>query len=138
MAGLLARSEVEVDAPLDRVWAALTEPDQIQQYMGATVETDWQPGSPITWTGEWEGKSFRDEGEVVEVLPNERLVLRHRSGTAAEGSDSHTITYLLTDHDGHTDVALTQDNNRTQDEADHSAKNWSMMLQGLKKSVESG
>ena len=59
------------------------------------------------------------------------------SGTAAAGGASHTLTYRLTEHDGHTDLALTQDDNSTQEEADHSAKHWSMMLAGLKRVVES-
>ena len=136
MAGLLATADIEVDATRERVWAALTDADQIKQYMGATVETDWRPGSPISWTGEWEGKPFRDEGEVIEVVPNEKLVLTHTSGSS--GGDSHTIVYTLSDHDGHTDVTLTQDSNGSQKEADQATKNWSMMLAGMKKVVESG
>ena len=137
MTGLVSTAEVLIAAPVDRVWKALTEPAKVKQWMfGTDLETDWRPGSPISWTGEWEGKPFRDEGEVIEVVPNEKLVLTHTSGSS--GGDSHTIVYTLSDHDGHTDVTLTQDSNGSQKEADQATKNWSMMLAGMKKVVESG
>lgn len=48
---------IEIAAPAGEVWAALTLPGLIKRYMmGATLATDWQVGSPITWSGEWQGK----------------------------------------------------------------------------------
>ena len=45
------------------VWDALTDPEKIRQYyLGADVTTDWKVGSPITWRGEWEGKTYSDKG----------------------------------------------------------------------------
>jgi hypothetical protein len=35
--------------------------------MGADVETDGKPGSPITWKGEYQGKPYEDKGELVEA-----------------------------------------------------------------------
>ena len=38
-------------------------PEAIKQYMfGTNVVTDWREGSPITWKGEWQGKSYEDKG----------------------------------------------------------------------------
>ncbi|TWP36965.1 SRPBCC family protein [Leekyejoonella antrihumi] len=55
----------QVDAPPERVWNALTDPDQVAQYMmGSRAETDWKPGSPITWSGQWKGEPYQDKGEV--------------------------------------------------------------------------
>lgn len=49
MKGHIAEASVIVVAPPERVWAALTDPDQVRQYLMRTVlETDWRPGSPIT------------------------------------------------------------------------------------------
>ncbi|WP_432950570.1 ArsR/SmtB family transcription factor [Kribbella sp. CA-253562] len=33
----------------ERLWRALTEPEFTRQYWGLHHETDWQPGSPMTW-----------------------------------------------------------------------------------------
>ena len=64
MTGNLATAETEIEAPASRVWAALTDPDQIKEYMfGSQVETSWEVGSPITWNGEYEGRPYQDKGE---------------------------------------------------------------------------
>jgi hypothetical protein len=42
------------------------DPERIKEYyLGAEVQTDWQVGSPITFKGEWEGKSYEDKGEIL-------------------------------------------------------------------------
>jgi uncharacterized protein YndB with AHSA1/START domain len=33
MADYVATAETEIDAPRDKVWAALTDPEQIKEYM---------------------------------------------------------------------------------------------------------
>lgn len=63
--GYEAISTITVEAPRSAVWAALVEPDLVIQYMhGTQLETDWKVGSPITWSGEWKGKSYQDKGTV--------------------------------------------------------------------------
>jgi uncharacterized protein YndB with AHSA1/START domain len=107
--------------------------------MGSRVETDWRPGSPITWSGEYEGRAYQDKGEIVEVQPRHRLIVTHfspLSGQPDEQENYHTVRYELDEHGGRTHVSLTQDNNGSPDEAEHSARNWKMMLDGLKKVVE--
>ena len=53
----VATSDITIAAPADLVWAVLTDPAAVKEFMfGTDVETDWSPGSSITWRGEWEGK----------------------------------------------------------------------------------
>jgi uncharacterized protein YndB with AHSA1/START domain len=142
MTGIIANAEIEISAPRERVWAALTDPDKIAKYMfGATVESDWRPGSSITWSGEWEGKPYQDKGEILKSDPPRRLVFTHFSpltGQADRPENYHTVIYELIDQDGNTRVELNQDNNGDQDEADRASANWIMMLTGLKETVETG
>lgn len=142
MTGKVATAEVDVDAPRSRVWQALTDPDQIAEYMmGSRVDTDWQPGSPITWTGEWEGKPYEDKGEVVEVDRERRLVVTHfspLSGADDKPENYHRLTYELSDTDGGTHLSLSQDNNASDEEAERSQGQWEQMLQGLKTTAEGG
>jgi uncharacterized protein YndB with AHSA1/START domain len=142
MRGHIATAETDVRAPASRVWEALTDPDAIERYMfGARVETDWQPGSPITWKGEWEGKAFEDKGEILEVLPEQRLKMTHFSPLSGEDDapeNYHTVTYELESRNGTTHVSLSQDNNSSPEAAEHSRENWEKMLSGLKAEVESG
>ena len=140
MTGYTAEATTEISASADRVWQALTDPDEIKQWMfGSQVETDWEPGSPIRWKGEFQGMSYEDKGEVLEVEPGERLSVTHFSPLTGQDDvpeNYHTVTYALDEHDGTTTVTLTQDNASSQDEADHSAQNWQQMLDGIKSHVE--
>ena len=44
MAELDITRSIDIHAPLDRVWAAITEPDLIAQWFGETAEFDATPG----------------------------------------------------------------------------------------------
>jgi uncharacterized protein YndB with AHSA1/START domain len=140
MRGQVATAETEIHAPRSTVWRALTDPDQIQKYMfGSTVETDWKPGSRITWKGEYEGKKYEDKGEILEVVEGRRLKVTHFSPLSGEEDapeNYHTLVYELEENDGTTHVSLSQDNNRSEEAAEHSRANWEKMLSGLKEVVE--
>ena len=140
MSGLVATAEVTVDAPRAKVWSALTDPELIAQYMmGSHVETDWRPGSAISWRGQFDGKAYEDKGEVLEVVPERSLRVTHfspLSGQPDARENYHTVSYTLDDAGGRTKLTLTQDNNASEEEAAHSADTWSQMLAGLKKVVE--
>ncbi len=142
MTGKVATATVDVAATPERVWTALTDPDEIEKYMfGSRVDTDWKPSSPIVWRGEYNGRQFEDKGEVIEVKPGRRLKVTHfspLSGQPDEPSNYHTVTYELQSSGKHTHVRLSQDNNSSTEEAEHSAANWQTMLDGLKAIVEAG
>ena len=137
----IATANVTIRASRERVWAALTDPDTIKKYMfGSTVTSDWMPGSPITYAGEYEGKRYEDHGTILEVRAPELLRSTHfspLSGKPDVPENYHELTYTLTAEDGATRVQLTQDNNASEAEAAHSAENWNQMLDGLKSVVES-
>ncbi len=140
MNGIVATARIDIEAPATRVWAALTEPDQIASYMfGSRVETDWEVGHPITWNGEWEGKPYQDKGQVLAYDEPARLSVTHFSPLTGQDDvpeNYHTLVYELDESAGVTTVSLSQDNNGSEEEAEHSRANWQMMLDGLKKQVE--
>jgi uncharacterized protein YndB with AHSA1/START domain len=140
MRGRVVNAETEIDAPRSKVWQALTDPDEIEKYMfGSRVETDWKPGSRITWSGEYEGKKYEDKGEILEVVPERRLKLTHfspLSGKDDAPENYHTLVYELKENDGKTHVSLSQDNNPSEEAAEHSRGNWEKMLSALKEVVE--
>ncbi len=140
MNGIVATASIDIEAPATRVWAALTEPDQIATYMfGSRVETDWEVGGPITWNGEWEGRPYQDKGQVLAYDEPERLSVTHFSPLTGQDDvpeNYHTLVYELGENDGVTTVSLSQDNNGSEEEAEHSRANWQMMLDGLRQHVE--
>jgi uncharacterized protein YndB with AHSA1/START domain len=140
MPGHVATAEVQVAAHRERVWAALTDPAQIAGYMqGSKVETTWEVGSPITWDGEYDGRPYQDKGEVLTYDEPQTLSMTHYSpmhGQPDEPENYHTLVYTLTDTDGGTHLALTQDGCDDETQAEQFSRNWQQMLDGLKAQVE--
>jgi uncharacterized protein YndB with AHSA1/START domain len=137
---LVAKSSITVNAPPTKVWSALVTPAAIKQYMfGTNVTTSWKEGSPIVWKGEWQGKAYEDKGVIRQFKPERTLEYTHFSplaGLPDKPENYHTVTVQLSPEGTQTRVTLSQDNNADEKEREHSEKNWTMMLGGLKKFVE--
>jgi uncharacterized protein YndB with AHSA1/START domain len=140
LANIVATAETDISASPARVWSALTDPAQIKRYMfGSKVETDWKPGSAITWKGEYQGNAYQDKGQIVEVEPRRRLVITHfspMSGQPDVPENYHTLTYVIEPRGEGTHLSLSQDNNASEEEAAHSRDNWAAMLSALKEVIE--
>jgi uncharacterized protein YndB with AHSA1/START domain len=140
-ASFVAEKRTTVNASVDNVWQALTDPALVKRYMhGTNMETDWVVGHPITWKGEWKGESYEDKGKVLKIEPGKLLAYTHWSpmgGSEDKPENYHTVTFELTEREGGTVLTLKQDNNATQEEADTMAENnWGPVLEGLKAVAE--
>ena len=87
----------------ERIWEALTDPDQTQAYWGHRNVSDWTKGSP--WTMQWrDGDGANSGGEIIEVDPPRRARahlgrsrrrpqvacdLRHRTGQGRGQAHRH-------------------------------------------------
>jgi uncharacterized protein YndB with AHSA1/START domain len=138
--GPIAKAAIFINSPASRVWEALTNPDLIKQYLfGTQVTTDWKVGSPITYTGTWEGKVYEDKGKILQVEPGKLLVSTFwssLSGLPDVPESYQTVRYELSPEGGGTRLTVTQDNNATPEAASHSEQNWNLVLDGLKKILE--
>jgi uncharacterized protein YndB with AHSA1/START domain len=132
---------ITIHAPVKKVWDALTVPVQVKQYFfGTNLDTDWKVGSQIYFRGEYQGKTYEDKGHVLEFSPEKSLSFDYWSGFSGledKPENYAIIRYALTETEGNTTVTVSQSNVDTQERADHSAKNWKMVLEGLRKFVES-
>ena len=137
---LIANAAISINAPSTRVWDALVTPAAIKQYMfGTNVVSAWKEGSAIAWKGVWQGKSYEDKGVILQLKAARTLQYTHfspLSGLPDEPGSYHTVTIELSAEGPGTRVSLSQDNNSTEQEREHSEKNWGMMLAGLKRFVE--
>ena len=138
---LVANATISIAADTSRVWNALVTPKAIKQYMfGADVESDWEIGSRITWSGEFNGRKYEDKGEILQFEPARILSYSHFSPTSGRSDhpdNYHTVTIRLSGNGGTTNVSLSQDKNPDQKSQAASEKNWNAILEGLKKYVES-
>ena len=136
----VAKATITINAPAARVWDALTQPELIKRYLfGTQVTTDWRVGSPIVYEGTWEGKAYRDKGQVLQVEPGKLLVSTFwssLSGLPDVPENYQTVRYELSTEGSGTRLTVRQDNNATQEDANHSAQNWNMVLDGMKSLLE--
>jgi uncharacterized protein YndB with AHSA1/START domain len=137
---LIAKAHITIGVPIATVWDALVNPEMIKQYMfGTNAVSDWKEGSPIVWQGEWEGKPYEDKGVILQLKPERLLQYSHFSPLAGQADvpeHYHTVTMELSPKGTDTLLLLSQDNNSTEEDREHSEKNWGMMLTGLKTFLE--
>jgi uncharacterized protein YndB with AHSA1/START domain len=136
----ISKAGTTIDVPISKVWQALTNPELIKQYLyGTEVTSDWQVGSPITYRGEWEGKTYEDKGKILQMEPERLLVSTFwssLSGLPDTPENYKTVRYELSGADGKTQLMIIQDNNVTEEEAQHSQQNWLAVLSKLKELLE--
>ncbi|GAB5079324.1 SRPBCC family protein [Arthrobacter sp. AD-310] len=138
--GYVATSSIAINAPASRVWKVITDPAAVKEFMfGADVVTDWTEGGPIVWRGEWEGKPYEDKGFIREVEPGQRLVHTHFSALSGDEDipeNYHTLTWTLEEQDASTRLTLSQDNNATEEAAQHSQGMWDKLVADVKAIAE--
>ncbi len=129
-----------IDASVAQVWEALTTPELIKQYLfGTDVISEWKEGSSITYRGEWEGKRYEDKGTILKLVPEkvfESTYWSSMEGLADKPQNYKKVTYTLVPDGDSTLLTLTQDNNATREGMEHSKKNWTTVLEALKKLLE--
>jgi uncharacterized protein YndB with AHSA1/START domain len=136
-----AVASATIAASSDKVWEALTDPVQIQQYfLGTNVTTSWKVGDPITYSGEYNGKPYQDKGTILAFDPPGSLKTTHfspASGLPDVPENYHTVEYKVAEEKQGTTVTIIQGNNSSDDEVEQSTATWHLVLQNLKEFLES-
>ena len=137
---LTVKVSIDIHAPAAKVWEALIKPELIKQYLfGTEVISDWTVGSPITYKGVWEGKSYEDKGKILQIIPENLFQSTYWSsigGSEDKPENYATVTYVLESKNGSTHLTVSQDNIADEKELDHMKKNWGMVLETIKKLLE--
>ena len=138
---LTAKTQITVHTAPSKVWRALTEPALIKKYlMGADVKTDWKVGSPLVYTGEYQGKPFEEKGVIQEIEPGHLLQATHfstSSGKEDKPENYALVTWKLDEPEkGKTVVSVSQSNLTSEKAVEQTKSNWKSVLEGLKKTAE--
>jgi uncharacterized protein YndB with AHSA1/START domain len=140
MSTLISKASTSIHASTEKVWDALTNPEIVKQYFfGTNQQSDWKPGSDITWTGQWEGKAYKDKGKILDIIPGKRLQYTYYSSMSGEEDkpeNYRTVTFELSGSGNSTELTITQDNNKSEESRAHSEQNWNMILDAMKKLLE--
>jgi len=137
---LTLKKSISINAPVSKVWDALTKPELIKIYFfGTDCITDWKKGSPILYKGTWEGKPYEDKGNILDI-EKEKFILYNYwssfSGTEDIPANYANIKYELAIENGATIFTITQDKIKSEESLKHSESNWGMVMDGLKKMLE--
>ena len=65
---------------------------------GTTVTSDWVVGSPVAWTGEWQGRAYEDKGIILQIVRERVLEFSYFSplaGVADLPENYHIVTVHL-------------------------------------------
>lgn len=135
-----AKIQRTIQAPVSKVWDALTLPDLVRQYFfGTELVTTWIPDTPIYFRGEWEGAPYEDKGIVRRYEPGKVLEYNYLSSWSDledRPENYQRIVYRVKPKGDRTVLIIEQYNIDTLEKKLHSIQNWAGLLVGLKKLVE--
>lgn len=147
---LFVNSTITINAAATKVWDALTNPQQTKKYMfGCEATSDYKVGSRLTWEGIYDGKLFvAVVGHIVAIEPGKQLVYTtfDPNNPTLEDIPSNylTVTYTLTEENGHTRLDVTQgdfatvaDSEKRYNDAYNNGEGWNPILVQIKELVES-
>ena len=128
--------KITINASLPRVWDTLTKPDLIKEYLfGTNTESTWEVGAPIFFKGSFNGISYEDKGEILDIVHEKKLTYSYwsnLSGTPDLAQNYKTISFKLETHQNQVILTLTENNNKNENSESH----WQSILTDLKKTAE--
>ena len=126
---------IDIDAPIDAVYAMFTEPDQLIRWIGIRAMLEPTPGGQFRFElmpGEF------CSGRYLELDPPNKVVFTWgwESGALPVEPGSSTVTVVLTEEGGTTHVQLTHSDLPTDAMREHHAGGWGNFLPRLKEAAE--
>jgi uncharacterized protein YndB with AHSA1/START domain len=142
MSNIRLKTTIIINAPAPLVWKALTDTEIVKQYFFGTEQvSDWKEDSDIVWTGEWDGKAYRDHGKILEINPGKFVTYSYwssMSGTDDKPENYQNVSYNVTEDNGVTTLDIIQDNIKDEAAKEHSEQNWQHLFGAMKDMVEKG
>ena len=130
--------EILVEAPIDVVWQAITEPDQITQWFSAEAEVDGRAGAPgrLAFSG---GEVYYLQVEAFE--PPHRFAYRwlHEKGASHTPANSMLVEFTLSAAGAATRVRVVESgfdevdwsDDAKADYFEHHSEGWHTLLRRL-------
>lgn len=148
-APLYIKNTVTINAPAEKVWDVLTNPEQTKKYMfGCEALSDWKKGSSLIWKGLHEGQEMIFvKGDITEINPGKFLAyttIDPNSNIDDTSENYLEVTYDLASQNGQTVFTVTQgdyskvaEGERRYNESWNNGEGWNPILVEIKKIAES-
>jgi len=124
----------------EKLWRVLTEPEFTRQYwMATTQESEWKPGA--SWQILFADGRVADSGEVVEIEPYRRMVLKWRNEFNAELRDEgySRLSYEFEKVGETVKLTVTHEMDKSESKFIKAVSSgWPMILSSLKSLLETG
>ncbi|WP_017495875.1 SRPBCC family protein [Flavobacterium sp. WG21] len=134
-------STVLLNAPSEKVWNTLTQPELVKQWQyGSDLITDWKIGNEIRFRNEWEGQVFEQWGTVLEIIPNQKIkysLFFPRPELEDKPENYFVMSYVLTEENKKTKLEIVQEDNRPGAVQEKPQGEENPILQALKTLIES-
>jgi len=122
-----------------QLWDALLKPEFTQRYFfGVTLESDWKAGS--AWKMIHPDGTVTDAGEVLEIDPPRRLVLKWRNELPSMKHEGYTrCTFDISEFGGQTKLQVVHEADIDDSKTIAAVSGgWPQILSGLKTLLETG
>lgn len=133
-------TSIDINASIESVWFALTNKEMIKQYFfGTETNTDWREGSPVSFSGIWEGTEYEDKGIILKIEKGKLLKYSYRSSFWGEEysiDDFSIITYELSKNGQYTVLAVCQEGFKDLQSGEHSLNSWREILSNIKNLIQ--
>jgi len=136
-----AKASIEIHSSPEVIWEALTNPDIIEKYLyGTKTITDWVEGSPIIFMGEYNGKQYKDKGEVRRIIPNQYIEYTFFSSFSDLEDKPENYTLVTYEIDNNADdksmLTISQHNLPNEELAQHTKESWERIVGQIKEISE--
>ncbi|MEO8112093.1 MAG: SRPBCC domain-containing protein [Ginsengibacter sp.] len=109
-------STIIINAPIEKVWDALTKPALVKQWQyGSDLITIWETGSDIKFRAEWDGKVFEQWGKVLEIIPQQLIrysLFAPRPGLEDKPENYFIMNYKLSEDGEGVKLEIIQEDSR--------------------------
>lgn len=139
----IVRQEIHINAPAARIWATLTIPHLIQQWMLDTpleFLTEWREAGDVLIRGDLYGLPFENRGKILRFEPFRNLEYTHWStlSLVPDIPGNYSVLHFeLLAHDNRTHLILTIRDFLTFEIFKHLQFYWNTALHSLKEVAES-
>jgi uncharacterized protein YndB with AHSA1/START domain len=146
---LVVTNSITINAPAEKVWDALVNPQQTKKYMfNCEAVSDWKAGSPLLWEGSYNGSPVMVfvKGTIIDIKPGKFLsytVFDPNNKKLEDKPENYlTVTCELKEEGNQTVLTVTQGDyakvgdgaNRYKHTVDGGG--WQPILEAIKKILE--